>query len=97
MARPSPADHGRSEVRQTPALVRALQREQELLGIRLRALRKERGLSQEAAAERIGISDKQLRRVELGQANVTLATLVAWAVAFKVRLRDLFAGSRTGD
>lgn len=94
MARPSPADHGRSEVRQTPALVRALQREQKRLGARVRGLRNELGLSQEVAAERIGISDKQLRRVELGQANVTLATLVALSVAFKVTLQELFAESR---
>jgi hypothetical protein len=31
---------------------------------------------------------------ELGQANVTLATLVALSVAFKVTLQELFAESR---
>jgi len=56
----------------------------------LRSLRLELGLSQEAAAERVGITDRQLRRLELGQANVTLATLVACAVAYRVQLARLF-------
>jgi DNA-binding XRE family transcriptional regulator len=90
--RPSSADHGRSELRERPTLARALSREQNRLGSLLRELRQERGLSQEQAAERIGLSDKQLRRIELGQANVTLATLVACAMAYKVELKDLFAG-----
>lgn len=88
--KPSPGDHGRSEVREHPQLSRALRRQQARLGATLRALRVERGLSQEAAAERASISAKHLRRLELGQANVTLATLVACARAYGVRIATLF-------
>lgn len=89
---PSPADHGRSETRERPDVTRALAREQRLLAGRLLALRLDRKLSQEAAAEAIGLSSKHLRRMELGQSNVTLATLVACALAYRVPMARLFAG-----
>ena len=89
--RPSPGDHGRSEVRERAALGRVLAREQRRLGARLRNLRLARQLSQEDAAERIGLSAKHLRRIELGQSNVTLATLVALSVAYAVPVPALFA------
>jgi transcriptional regulator with XRE-family HTH domain len=47
-------------------------------------------LSQEAAAERIGIHAKHLQRIETGSVNVTIATLVAVAVAYSVPLLRLF-------
>jgi transcriptional regulator with XRE-family HTH domain len=53
-------------------------------------LRKEAGLSQEVAAERAYLSPKQLRRLELGQANGTIASLIACARAYGVTLADLF-------
>lgn len=90
-AKPSPADHGRSEAKEDAALARALSSEQERLGTKLRALRVERELSQETAAERARISPKHLRRLELGQANVTLVTLIACARAYGVTLGELFA------
>jgi transcriptional regulator with XRE-family HTH domain len=71
-------------------LVRATEREQQRLGEKLRELRKMKGFSQEAAAERIGMSTKQLGRLERGEANVTLATLVACAVTYKVEMAELF-------
>jgi transcriptional regulator with XRE-family HTH domain len=77
-----------------PGLVRALHRAERALGQRLRDLRRHAGLSQEAAAERASLSPKQLRRLELGQANATLASLVACARAYGVTLADLFAPSR---
>lgn len=92
--RPSPADHGRSEVREDPGLVRALERAERALGTRLRELRREAGLSQEAAAERAFLSSKHLRRLELGQANATIASLVACARAYRVALVDLFVEHR---
>jgi transcriptional regulator with XRE-family HTH domain len=70
--------------------VKALQREQRRLGARVRALRIERGWTQEMAAETIAISVKQLRRLEQGQANVTLATLVALGAGFRVDVAELF-------
>lgn len=92
--RPSPGDHGRSEVREDLGLVRALERAERALGVRLRELRKEAGLSQEAAAERAYLSPKHLRRLELGQANATMASLVACARAYRVTLADLFVERR---
>ena len=79
-----------SELRDRPLLVRALKREQKTLGAKVRALRVHAGMSQEFAAEKIGLSDRQLRRLELGETNVTLATLVAVAQAFRVGLPELF-------
>jgi transcriptional regulator with XRE-family HTH domain len=77
-----------------PALVRALERAERALGARLRELRQEAGFSQEAAAERAYLSSKHLRRLELGQANATMASLVACARAYGVTLADLFAERR---
>ena len=62
----------------------------------MRALRVERELNQEDAAERIGIHPKHLQRVELGTANVTFATLVAIAVAFRVPVATLFEPADAG-
>ena len=42
------------------------------------------------AADRIGVHPVQLARMEHGVSNVTLATLVATALAYDVPLRDLF-------
>ena len=81
---------GVSEIKQRPQVVRAVMREQRRLGVRVRALRHARGLTQEMAAERSGLSTVQLGRLERGQANVSLAALVALAMAFRVELRELF-------
>lgn len=60
------------------------------MGSKLRELRTALMLSQEEAAERIGIHPKHLQRIEVGGANVTLATLVAAAVAYSVKVSALF-------
>ncbi len=70
--------------------MRALREEQRRLGERLRALREERELTQEQAAEAIGIHPKHLQRLERGAANVTLATLVAASLAYRVPIRTFF-------
>ncbi|WP_373371873.1 helix-turn-helix transcriptional regulator [Archangium lansingense] len=58
--------------------------------MRLRELREKQGLTQEQAAEAIGVHPKSMPRIEGGTANPTVATLVAASVAYKVPLRDLF-------
>lgn len=63
----------------------------------MRALRHGRGLTQQEASKAIGISMKQLQRVELGQANVTLGTLLACTSVYKVRLSELFADAHLSD
>jgi transcriptional regulator with XRE-family HTH domain len=52
----------------------------------LRRLRDERGLTQRAAAERIGVGPLVLRRMECGSANPSLAVLVSAARAFDIPL-----------
>jgi len=74
---------------------RAILRERERLGGVLRELRQKRNLSQEAAAEMIGIHSKHLQRVELGSANVTISTLVAIASAYRTSLACFFSGTET--
>jgi transcriptional regulator with XRE-family HTH domain len=68
-------------------------REQRKFGERVRSLREKAGLTQEQAAERIGIHPKHLGRIEGGTVNVTFGTLIALAVAYQVSAEDLFAES----
>jgi DNA-binding XRE family transcriptional regulator len=82
--------HGRSETRDRPALIAAAGRERRRLGARLRVLRTERKLTQAQAAEAIGVHPVHVSRIESGEANVTISTLVSLAVAYHVSLRDLF-------
>ncbi|WP_323383491.1 helix-turn-helix transcriptional regulator [Myxococcus dinghuensis] len=92
-ARDAPTKRGRSEVWTRGPTARAIKRELRRLGERLRELRLERGFTQEQAAEAIGVHPKHIIKMEQGAANVTVATLVAVSVAFKVPLRDLFPDS----
>lgn len=89
-ASPTPKVRTRSEVRERPELKRAFGDAARLLGARLRALREEREQTREVAAEKVGIHPIHLARIEYGQSNVTLATLVALARAYDVELEDLF-------
>jgi transcriptional regulator with XRE-family HTH domain len=71
-------------------LAPVIRRELKRLGMRLRELREKQGLTQEQAAEAIGVHPKSMPRIEGGTANPTVATLVAASVAYKVPLRELF-------
>lgn len=93
----TPTKRGRSEVWTRGPTARAIKRELRRLGERLRQLRLERGLTQEQAAESIGVHPKHIIKMEQGAANVTVATLVAASVAFKVPLRELFPDSDEED
>lgn len=86
----SPHSHGPSEVRTRKDLAPVIKRELKRLGTRLRELREQRGLTQEQAAEIMGVHPKSMPRIEGGTANPTVATLVAASVAYKVPLRELF-------
>ena len=92
-----PVKRGRSEVWTRGPTARAIKRELQRLGDRLRQLRLERGFTQEQAAEAIGVHPKHIIKMEQGAANVTVATLVAVSVAFKVPLRDLFREMEEDD
>jgi DNA-binding XRE family transcriptional regulator len=86
----TPHKRGRSEVWTRGPTARAIKRELRRIGQRLRELRLERGLTQEQAAEAIGVHPKHMIKMEQGGANFTIATLVAASVAYKVPLRELF-------
>jgi DNA-binding XRE family transcriptional regulator len=87
----SPNSHGRSEIWARPQLRIAVRAELAGLGARLRFLRQRHKLTQEGAAERIGIHAKTLQRIETGRANVTVAVLVAVARAYRSSIVGLFA------
>ncbi len=55
-----------------------------VVGKKVRALRRGAGLSQETLAERCGIFRTYLSRIESGEANPTLVVLVSLATALNV-------------
>ena len=61
-----------------------------LFGDTIRALREERGYSQEKLAERAGLHRNYVGGVERGERNVALENIVKLARALSVRTRDLF-------
>ncbi len=62
----------------------------ELLGRRVKELRKLRGLSQEYLSEMVDIDPKHLSRIEVGRSFPSLDTLERLANALKVELKDFF-------
>ena len=57
--------------------------------IRLKALRAERGLSQEALAKKVGVSREYIARLETGKHDPPLSTLTKLAKALKVKVTSL--------
>jgi transcriptional regulator with XRE-family HTH domain len=70
-------------------MARALRRAQGRVAKNVQRLRRQRRLSQEEAAELIGVSVSHLSRLERAAVNVSLATLAACAAAFRVDLVEL--------
>jgi transcriptional regulator with XRE-family HTH domain len=62
----------------------------ELLGARIKELRKARGLSQEQLSEKINIDPKHLSRIEVGKSYPSLDTAEKLAKALGVEIKDLF-------
>jgi len=60
------------------------------LGDRVRALRKERGLSQEAFAHRCGLDRTYLSGVERGVRNISLRNIEVLAATLEISLAELF-------
>jgi transcriptional regulator with XRE-family HTH domain len=60
------------------------------LGLRIREVRRTQGLTQEQAAEHLGMLAPNYARVEQGRANVTVDTLVRVANALGVPVATLF-------
>lgn len=59
------------------------------LGIELERLRRERGWSQKALADRLGMSEEGYRNYAKGYGRITRDTLPRWAKAFEMTLADL--------
>lgn len=61
-------------------------------GVRLRTLRKVRGLSQEAFADVAGLDRSYVGGVERGERNVSLVNVKKFADALEISVEDLFQG-----
>jgi ribosome-binding protein aMBF1 (putative translation factor) len=60
-----------------------------LVGVQVRRLRKEKGISQQELADKCGIFRTYLSRVENGDANPTVTVLAALAVSLNVSIGEL--------
>ena len=72
-----------------PTSVRAAR---DLLAKNVRLLRQERGLTQEALADAIGLRQAQVSEVEAGKSNIVLDGLIAIAHGLGVPVARLFGG-----
>lgn len=66
---------------------------QQSLGKRIRQIRKERGLTQEDFARRIGIDYKHLGSIERGNENVTIQTIEKICRAIDITPSEIFVFS----
>jgi XRE family transcriptional regulator, regulator of sulfur utilization len=97
LAAACPADHRgvtrassrRSDDSEERVGERAVPQVRKLLGQRLRALRKQRGLSQRRLGERAGLSGKFLGEVERGEKSISVDSLYRVSVALEIPLREL--------
>jgi transcriptional regulator with XRE-family HTH domain len=62
------------------------------VGANIRRLRRLQGWSQEALAERIGMSEKEVGRIERGETNASVDLLAAVAAALGSDICDLLRG-----
>ncbi|MEU2947915.1 XRE family transcriptional regulator [Nocardiopsis alba] len=69
----------------------------DVVGSRLRALRRARGITLADLAVTIGVSESTLSRLESGQRRPTLELLLPLARTYDVPLDDLVGAPRTGD
>jgi UDP-N-acetylglucosamine 1-carboxyvinyltransferase len=67
---------------------------QRAVGLRVRELRRARGMTQETMAEKLGMLAPNYARIEQGRQNVTLDTLVRIARALATRTAELFRSPR---
>jgi transcriptional regulator with XRE-family HTH domain len=65
---------------------------QKKLGANVRALRKNKGWSQDVFADKTGLHRAHVGEIERGESNVTLQTLKILSDALDVRIVDLVKG-----
>lgn len=63
-----------------------------LFGLRVRQLRKQRGLSQEKLAPEAELERSYISDIETGRGNVALRNIYALAAALDVSISELFEG-----
>ena len=63
-----------------------------LIGIRIRTMRKSKGMSQEKLAEKCGLHPTYIGQVERGEKNVTVNNVYRVAEALNVGLDEMFQG-----
>jgi len=61
-----------------------------LIGVRIKVLRKQAGLTQEQLAEQVGLDSRHLSKLEVGQHFPSLDSLERIAVALNVPLVEFF-------
>ncbi|MDH3974791.1 MAG: helix-turn-helix domain-containing protein [Deltaproteobacteria bacterium] len=66
----------------------------ELLGIRVKELRKAKGLTQEKLSEQLNIDPKQLSRIEVGKSFPSFDTLENITRVLEVEMKELFEFER---
>ena len=64
---------------------------------RIIALREQCGLTQNGLAEKAGVSQTHLRRVELGQADITIGHLQLLCDAMSISIQDFFKEEPESD
>lgn len=67
------------------------------VGKRIANLRERCGLTQNGLAERAGVSQTHLRRVELGQADITIGHLQLLCDAMSISIQDFFNEETNSD
>ena len=60
------------------------------IGERIKTLREKSGYTQNSLAEKAGVSQTHLRRVELGQADITVGHLQLICDALEISVKDFF-------
>ena len=67
------------------------------VGTRIKVLREKNELTQNALAEKAGVSQTHLRRVELGQADITIGHLQLLCDAMSISMKDFFQETSASD
>lgn len=67
------------------------------IGERIKILREKSGYTQNSLADKAGVSQTHLRRVELGQADITVGHLQLVCDALNISIRDFFNVSEEAE
>lgn len=62
----------------------------QLLGARIKELRKKRGLTQDQLAEKVGLATRYISLIEVGRSSPSLESIDSIACALEVELKALF-------